>query len=61
MVMMSCEQQPPSMLQSQEKAHTILMEFTETTMSNYNTDPDLAQLLSERLSGQMEDIPELGM
>ena len=59
MAMMSSERKPPSMLPSQDEAHTTIRDFTEITVSNSDNDLHLVQATSARFGGQMPDIPEV--
>jgi len=59
MVMMSTEHKPPSMPPSQDEAHTMIVDFTEITVSNSDNDIHLLRVTSARLDGRMQDIPEV--
>jgi len=48
MMMISSEQNPPSMPPRQDEAHTRLGDFTNITMSNSNNDVHFIQVTSER-------------
>ena len=58
-MMMSCERRPPSMPPSQDKAHTMIGDFTEITVSNSDNDLHLVRVTSARSDGRMPDIPEV--
>jgi hypothetical protein len=59
MAMMSSERKPPLMPPSQDKAHTMIGDFTEITVSNSNNDLHLVRVTSARLDGRMLDSPEV--
>jgi len=59
MTMMSSERKAPPMPPSQDKAHTMIGDFTEITVSNSDNNLHLAWVMSARLDGQMPDIPEV--
>jgi len=59
MAMMSSERKPPSMLPSQDEAHTMIGCFTEITVSSSDNDLHLVWVTSARLDGRMPDIPEV--
>jgi hypothetical protein len=59
MVMMSSERKPPSMPPSQDEAHTIIGDFTELTVSNYDNGLHLLRATSARFDDRMPDIPEV--
>jgi hypothetical protein len=61
MVMMSSEQKPPSMPPSQDEAHTMIGDFTEIIVSNFDNDLYLVRVTSTRFDGRMPDIPEVEM
>jgi hypothetical protein len=53
------EQKPPSMPPSQDEAHTMIGDFTESTVSNSDNDLHLVRATSARLDGRMPDISEV--
>ena len=53
MAMMGCERKPPWMPPSQDKAHTMVGDFTEITVSNSDNDLHLIRVTSARLDGRM--------
>jgi hypothetical protein len=57
MVVMNSERKPPLMLPSLDETHSIIGDFTETTVSNSGIDLHLVQVTSTRLDGRMLDIP----
>jgi hypothetical protein len=59
MAMMSSEQKPPSMPPSHDKAHTMIGDVTEITVSNSHNDLHLVRVRSARLDTRMPDIPEV--
>jgi len=56
MVMISSERKPPSMPPSQDKAHSMIGDFTEITVSNSDNDLHLVRVTSVRLDSRMPDI-----
>ena len=57
--MMSTEGKQSSMPPSQDWSHTMIGDFTETTMSDSDNDLQLVRVTGARLDGQMPDIPEV--
>jgi hypothetical protein len=59
MAMMSTERKPLSTPPSQDKAHTMIGDFTEITVLNSDNDLHLVWVTGARLDGRMADIPEV--
>jgi len=59
MMMMCPKGKQSSMPPSQDLAHTMIGDFTESTMSDSDNDLHLVRVTSARLDGRMMDIPEV--
>jgi len=59
MSMMNSDRKLPSMLPSQNEAHTMIGDFTEITASNSNNNVHLVHATSARFDGRMPDVPEV--
>jgi len=55
---MSSEPKPPSMPPSQDEAHTMIGDFTDTIVSNSDNDRYLVQVTRARLNGRMPESSE---
>jgi len=58
-VTVTSEWKPPSILPSQDKAHTMIGDITEITVSNSDNDLHLVQAMSVKFEVRMPDIPEV--
>ena len=58
-MIMSIERKPLSMPPSQDKAHTVIGDFTGITVSDSDNDLHLVRVTSERLDGWMPDMAEV--
>jgi hypothetical protein len=59
MAIMSSERKPQWMPPGQDEAHTLIGDFTEITVPNYDNNLDLVRVTSAGLDGRMPDIPEV--